>query len=96
MEKVYLALKMVELAAEKTKLESDCREGASLLRAMDVWATRGELQSCRAPLGGKARVTPVCSLPAAKMQPTGAEEGPADGTMQRPQEESHVHLQDAG
>lgn len=32
---------------------------------------------------------------AAKMQPSGAEEGPADRTMQRPVEESKGDLQDA-
>lgn len=36
MEKVYLALEMVGLTAEKSKLEHDCREGASELKAMDV------------------------------------------------------------
>lgn len=58
MEKVYLALKMVELTAEKTKLENDCREGASQIRIMDVRATDAE--RC-APLGDKATVMPVCS-----------------------------------
>lgn len=36
MEKVYLALETVGLTAEKTKLENDCREGASELKMMDV------------------------------------------------------------
>lgn len=36
MEKVYLALEAVGLTAEKTKLENDCREGASELKATDV------------------------------------------------------------
>uniref|UniRef100_A0A673CPA9 Structural maintenance of chromosomes protein 5 n=1 Tax=Sphaeramia orbicularis TaxID=375764 RepID=A0A673CPA9_9TELE len=35
MEKVYLALETVGLTAEKTKLENDCREGASELKATD-------------------------------------------------------------
>lgn len=93
MEKVYLALKMVELMAEKTKLENDCREGASQLKLMDVKGDRR--RALCSYWGDKAAVMPVC-VPAAKMQPAGAEEGPADGAMQRPQEESHVHLQDAG
>lgn len=36
MEKVYLALETVGLMAEKTKLENDCREGASELKTIDV------------------------------------------------------------
>uniref|UniRef100_A0A7N6C342 Structural maintenance of chromosomes protein 5 n=1 Tax=Anabas testudineus TaxID=64144 RepID=A0A7N6C342_ANATE len=36
MEKVYLALETVGLTAEKTKLENDCREGASELKITDV------------------------------------------------------------
>lgn len=36
MEKVYLALETVGLTAEKTKLENDCREGASELKTTDV------------------------------------------------------------
>uniref|UniRef100_A0A671YR85 Structural maintenance of chromosomes protein 5 n=1 Tax=Sparus aurata TaxID=8175 RepID=A0A671YR85_SPAAU len=36
MEKVYLALETVGLTAEKTKLENDCKEGASELRTTDV------------------------------------------------------------
>uniref|UniRef100_A0A4W6CRK7 Structural maintenance of chromosomes protein 5 n=1 Tax=Lates calcarifer TaxID=8187 RepID=A0A4W6CRK7_LATCA len=39
MEKVYLALEAVGLTAEKTKLENDCREGASELKATDVRKT---------------------------------------------------------
>ncbi|KAM9855821.1 structural maintenance of chromosomes protein 5 [Aulostomus maculatus] len=35
MEKVHLALEMVGLTAEKTKLDSDCREGASELKSAD-------------------------------------------------------------
>ncbi|XP_076596098.1 structural maintenance of chromosomes protein 5 [Chaetodon auriga] len=35
MEKVYLALEMAGLTAEKTKLENDCREGSSVLKATD-------------------------------------------------------------
>lgn len=38
MEKVYLALETVGLTAEKTKLENDCREGASELKTTDVSA----------------------------------------------------------
>lgn len=40
MDKVYLALEMVGLTAEKSKLEHDCREGASELKAMDVRITQ--------------------------------------------------------
>lgn len=58
MEKVDLALKMVELTAEKTKLENDLREGAALLRSMDVRAASAEHP---APLGDEARLTSVCS-----------------------------------
>lgn len=58
MEKVYLALEMVELTTEKARLENDISEGASLRRSMDVRATTAEH---RAPLGDKARVTSVCS-----------------------------------
>lgn len=36
MEKVYLALETVGLTAEKSKLENDCREGASELKTTDV------------------------------------------------------------
>lgn len=35
-EKVYLALETVGLTAEKTKLENDCREGATELKTTDV------------------------------------------------------------
>lgn len=41
-----------------------------------------------------AALTGPCVL-AAKMQPAGAEEGPADGTVQNHSEESDVHLQHA-
>lgn len=36
MEKVNLALETVGLTAEKTKLQNDCREGASEIKTMDV------------------------------------------------------------
>uniref|UniRef100_A0A671YK56 Structural maintenance of chromosomes protein 5 n=1 Tax=Sparus aurata TaxID=8175 RepID=A0A671YK56_SPAAU len=42
MEKVYLALETVGLTAEKTKLENDCKEGASELRTTDQKCTRLE------------------------------------------------------
>ncbi|XP_054626481.1 structural maintenance of chromosomes protein 5 isoform X1 [Dunckerocampus dactyliophorus] len=42
MEKVYLALGSVGLLAEKTKLEKDCREGASGLRSTDQRCSRLE------------------------------------------------------
>ena len=35
-EKVFLCLETVGLMAEKTKLETDCREGSAELRAMEV------------------------------------------------------------
>lgn len=38
MEKVHLALETVGLTAEKTKLEHDCREGASELKSLEVRA----------------------------------------------------------
>ncbi|XP_059189249.1 structural maintenance of chromosomes protein 5 [Centropristis striata] len=42
MEKVYLALETVGLMAEKTKLENDCREGASELKTTDQKCSRLE------------------------------------------------------
>ncbi|KAM7412012.1 hypothetical protein PAMA_021807 [Pampus argenteus] len=42
MEKVYLALETVGLTAEKTKLENDCREGASELKTTDQKCSRLE------------------------------------------------------
>ncbi|XP_078111017.1 structural maintenance of chromosomes protein 5 [Sander vitreus] len=42
MEKVYLALETVGLMAEKTKLENDCREGASELKTIDQKCSRLE------------------------------------------------------
>ncbi|XP_040009669.1 structural maintenance of chromosomes protein 5 [Xiphias gladius] len=42
MEKVYLALETVGLTAEKIKLENDCREGASVLKATDQKCNRLE------------------------------------------------------
>uniref|UniRef100_A0A4W6CRY0 Structural maintenance of chromosomes protein 5 n=1 Tax=Lates calcarifer TaxID=8187 RepID=A0A4W6CRY0_LATCA len=44
MEKVYLALEAVGLTAEKTKLENDCREGASELKATDQKCNRLEVR----------------------------------------------------
>lgn len=58
MEKVYLSLEMVGLSAEKTKLEQDFREGASLLRSMDVRAAKAEH---RAASCGGATLTSACS-----------------------------------
>ncbi|XP_042347147.1 structural maintenance of chromosomes protein 5 [Plectropomus leopardus] len=42
MEKVYLALETVGLTAEKTKLENDCREGASDIKTFDQKCSRLE------------------------------------------------------
>ncbi|KAM9350593.1 structural maintenance of chromosomes protein 5 [Symphorus nematophorus] len=42
MEKVYLAMETVGLTAEKTKLENDCREGASELKTTDQKCARLE------------------------------------------------------
>lgn len=58
MEKVYLSLEMVGLSAEKTKLEHDFREGASLLRSMDVRAAK--VERCTA-LSDGVTLTSVCS-----------------------------------
>lgn len=58
MEKVYLSLEMVGLSAEKTKLEDDFREGASLLRSMDVRAAKPEH---RTALCDGATLTSMCS-----------------------------------
>ncbi|XP_034028187.1 structural maintenance of chromosomes protein 5 [Thalassophryne amazonica] len=52
MEKVYLALDNVGKMAEKTKLESDCRDGASELKAMD--------QQCRRLEQKKDQLTEQC------------------------------------
>ncbi|CAG07476.1 unnamed protein product, partial [Tetraodon nigroviridis] len=65
MEKVYLALKMVELTAEKTKLENDFREGASLLRSMDQKCS--QLEQRRAQLteqckGHMKRAMSICRM----------------------------------
>ena len=59
MDKVYLALRMVELAAEKTKLENEYREGVSLLRSMEVRAGEAALCAPAAPVA--TRATSVCS-----------------------------------
>lgn len=50
MEKVYLALDTAGLSAEKTKLESDYREGSAELRSAEVrghtvWLTYDSVQS---------------------------------------------------
>uniref|UniRef100_A0A3Q2E3Q6 Structural maintenance of chromosomes protein 5 n=1 Tax=Cyprinodon variegatus TaxID=28743 RepID=A0A3Q2E3Q6_CYPVA len=42
MEKVYLALEMAGLTAEKAKLENDCREGASEFKTMEQRCSRLE------------------------------------------------------
>uniref|UniRef100_A0A665U925 Structural maintenance of chromosomes protein 5 n=1 Tax=Echeneis naucrates TaxID=173247 RepID=A0A665U925_ECHNA len=52
MEKVYLALETVGLTAEKTKLENDCREGASELKTTD--------QKCNHLEQRKVRLTEHC------------------------------------
>lgn len=99
MEKVYLALETVALTAEKTKLENDCREGASELKTTDVSVSHTFYihLPCWGVLESSFCITVVCCpcALAAKMQPSGAEEGPADRTMQRPVEESEDYLQDA-
>ncbi|XP_045912329.1 structural maintenance of chromosomes protein 5 [Micropterus dolomieu] len=52
MEKVHLALETVGLTAEKTKLENDCREGASELKTTDQKCIRLEQR--------KAQLTEQC------------------------------------
>ncbi|KAE8293746.1 Structural maintenance of chromosomes protein 5 [Larimichthys crocea] len=52
MEKVYLALETVGLTAEKTKLENDCREGASELKTTDQICARLEQR--------KVQLTELC------------------------------------
>lgn len=52
-----MSLEMVGLSAEKTKLEHDFREGASLLRSMDVRATKAEH---RTALCDGATLTSAC------------------------------------
>lgn len=59
MEKVYLALDMVGLSAEKTKLEKDFREGASQLKLMEV---RGDGHGApHRAVGHGGSNCPVCS-----------------------------------
>ncbi|XP_037540129.1 structural maintenance of chromosomes protein 5 [Nematolebias whitei] len=67
MEKVYLALETVGLTAEKTKLENDCREGASELKMMDQKCSRLEqrkVQLTEQCKGLLRRAKSIC-----KMQP---------------------------
>ncbi|KAF3696821.1 Structural maintenance of chromosomes protein 5 [Channa argus] len=52
MDKVYLALEMAGLTAEKTKLEHDCREGASELKSTD--------QKCRQLDQKRRQLTEQC------------------------------------
>ncbi|CAG6021385.1 unnamed protein product [Menidia menidia] len=65
MEKVYLALETVALTAEKSKLENDCREGASDLKTMDQKCSRLEqrkvqlTEQCRGLL---RRAKSVCRM----------------------------------
>ncbi|KAF7655218.1 hypothetical protein LDENG_00059390, partial [Lucifuga dentata] len=72
MEKVYLALETVGLTAEKTKLEHDCREGATELKTVDKVCSRLELrknqlkEQCRGLLKRAmeiCRMDPEGSLP---------------------------------
>lgn len=98
-------METVGLTAEKTKLENDCREGASELKTTDVSVSHTFYihlpcwSVCDISFCIKCVCLCVCTncpcVLAAKMQPSGAEEGPADRTMQRPVEESEVDLQDA-
>jgi len=108
MDKVYLALETVALTAEKNKLENDCREGASELKTMDVRIShtphnhRGSVWlALHRGCGDDASMSPSFHVLefvlkflviAAKMQPSGAEEGPADRAMQRHVEEGKVDL----
>ncbi len=109
MEKVLLTLETVGLLAEKTKLENDCREGASDLKTTDVCASHTLIFICPAGMFEMWRfkfheqlfvlfhqymLTMSCVL-VAKMQPPGAEEGPAERSVQRPIESSKDNLQDA-
>ncbi|XP_029291265.1 LOW QUALITY PROTEIN: structural maintenance of chromosomes protein 5 [Cottoperca gobio] len=65
MEKVYLALETVGLMAEKTKLENDCREGASELKATDQRCSRLEhrkvqlIEQCK---GLMKRAKSICRM----------------------------------
>lgn len=111
MDKVYLALETVAQTAEKNKLENDCREGASELKTTDVSVSQTPLyiriyicwsahiiNSCISWSTPRSVSLVFANCPcvlAAKMRPSGPEEGPADRTMQRPAEESEDDLQDA-
>uniref|UniRef100_A0A8C8D022 Structural maintenance of chromosomes protein 5 n=1 Tax=Oncorhynchus tshawytscha TaxID=74940 RepID=A0A8C8D022_ONCTS len=52
MEKVYMALETVGMTAEKTKLETDCREGSAELRVLE--------QACAMLEQRKARLLEMC------------------------------------
>ncbi|XP_040913547.1 structural maintenance of chromosomes protein 5 [Toxotes jaculatrix] len=70
MEKVYLALETVGLTAEKTKLENDCRAGASELKATDQKCNRldqRKVQLTEQCKGLLRRAKSVC-----RMQPDGS------------------------
>ncbi|TWW56589.1 structural maintenance of chromosomes protein 5 [Takifugu flavidus] len=65
MEKVYLSLEMVGLSAEKTKLEHDFREGASLLRSMDQKCSQLEQRKAQLTEQGKGqmkRAKSICNM----------------------------------
>ncbi|KAI5099428.1 structural maintenance of chromosomes protein 5 [Silurus meridionalis] len=65
MEKVYLALDIAGLSAEKTKLESDCREGSAELRRAEQAFTELDqrktslLETCR---GLMRRASEICNM----------------------------------
>ncbi|XP_011620162.2 structural maintenance of chromosomes protein 5 isoform X1 [Takifugu rubripes] len=65
MEKVYLSLEMMGLSAEKTKLEHDFREGASLLRSMDQRCSQLEQRKVQLTEQGKGqmkRAKSICNM----------------------------------
>lgn len=91
MEKVHLALETVGLTAEKTKLEHDCREGASELKSLEVRARTHAHTFTHS-------YTPFYKhcVVAAKIRASGPEEGAAERTVQNSAAQSQGHLQHDG
>uniref|UniRef100_A0A8C8F1U5 Structural maintenance of chromosomes protein 5 n=1 Tax=Oncorhynchus tshawytscha TaxID=74940 RepID=A0A8C8F1U5_ONCTS len=61
MEKVYMALETVGMTAEKTKLETDCKEGSAELRVLEVTHQRTAclLEKCKGML---RRAREICNM----------------------------------
>lgn len=89
MEKVYLALDLVGLTAEKAKLENDCRESNSAVSTAMVSVVHARQTFVYLYTD---RILLTVFVIAAKMQPPGGEKDPADRTGQSPVKESKVSL----